>query len=221
MTSPDVTLLVVAKEPKPGRVKTRLSPPCSPTQAARLAEAALADTLAVVATTPATRRLLVLDGAPGPWLPDGFDVVSQRGEGLAERLADAFSHVDGPGFLVGMDTPQITPSLLTEGVRSLLAPGVGAALGPAADGGYWAIGLRAADPEVFRDVPMSVATTGAAQRARLEDLGLDVATLPTLTDVDLYEQAGEIAALAPTGAFAKALTAVDAELAEPAQVSGR
>ncbi|GAB2471058.1 hypothetical protein GCM10027162_78090 [Streptomyces incanus] len=69
------TLLVIAKEPRPGRVKTRLTPPFTPGQAAELAEAALADTLHAVAATPAARRVLVLDGAPGPWLPPGFDVV--------------------------------------------------------------------------------------------------------------------------------------------------
>ncbi|MFC9290815.1 glycosyltransferase, partial [Streptomyces sp. NPDC057052] len=66
------TLLVIAKEPLPGRVKTRLTPPFAPWEAAALAEAALADTLAAVAAAPAVRRRLVLDGAPGPWLPPGL-----------------------------------------------------------------------------------------------------------------------------------------------------
>lgn len=61
-----VDLLVIAKEPRPGRVKTRLTPPFTPQEAAELAEAALADTLAAVAAAPAARRVLVLDGAPGP-----------------------------------------------------------------------------------------------------------------------------------------------------------
>ena len=69
------TLLVIAKEPRPGRVKTRLTPPFTPEEAAALAEAALADTLDAVARTPAERRVLVLDGTPGPWLPAGFEVV--------------------------------------------------------------------------------------------------------------------------------------------------
>lgn len=63
------TLLVIAKEPRPGRVKTRLTPPFSPRQAAALAEAALVDTLLAVAAAPVRRRVLVLDGTPGPWLP--------------------------------------------------------------------------------------------------------------------------------------------------------
>jgi glycosyltransferase A (GT-A) superfamily protein (DUF2064 family) len=67
------TLLVIAKSPAPGRVKTRLTPPCTPEQAARLAGAALSDTLAAAARTRrAARRVLVLDGASGPWLPRDF-----------------------------------------------------------------------------------------------------------------------------------------------------
>jgi len=73
--APDTTLLVIAKQPLPGRVKTRLVPPCTPGQAAALAEAALADTLHTVLAAPARRRVLVLDGEPGPWLPPGFDIV--------------------------------------------------------------------------------------------------------------------------------------------------
>jgi hypothetical protein len=67
----DTTLLVIAKQPVPGRVKTRLVPPCTHEQAAALAEAALADTLRTVLTVPARRRVLVMDGRPGQWLPLG------------------------------------------------------------------------------------------------------------------------------------------------------
>jgi glycosyltransferase A (GT-A) superfamily protein (DUF2064 family) len=88
-------------------------PPCSYEQAAALAEAALADTLHTVLTVPARRRVLVLDGRPGPWLPAGFDVVPQCGGSLDERLARAFAAVPGPALLIGMDTPQVTPDLLT------------------------------------------------------------------------------------------------------------
>ncbi|CAM5579726.1 hypothetical protein SVIOM342S_07620 [Streptomyces violaceorubidus] len=90
------TLLVIAKQPRPGRVKTRLTPPFTPAEAAALAEAALADTLGAVAATPARRRVLVLDGDPGPWLPPGFDVVPQGAGGLDARLADAFAGCAGP-----------------------------------------------------------------------------------------------------------------------------
>jgi rSAM/selenodomain-associated transferase 1 len=199
------TLLVIAKEPRPGRVKTRLTPPYTPEQAAALAEAALADTLAVVAACPARRRVLVLDGRPGRWLPGGIEVVPQEGGGLDERLAAAFARCEGPALLIGMDTPQVTPELL----RPALLPGPGEApdawFGPAADGGFWALGLRRPDPALLRGVPMSTPRTGRVQRARLTGAGLRVRDLPELRDVDTAGDADAVAALAPGGRFAAAL----------------
>ncbi|MCL6731529.1 TIGR04282 family arsenosugar biosynthesis glycosyltransferase [Streptomyces neyagawaensis] len=203
------TLLVIAKEPRPGRVKTRLCPPFTPAEAAALAEAALADTLDAVAATPADRRVLVLDGEPGPWLPPGFDVVPQRGGGLDERLAAAFAGCDGPALLVGMDTPQLTPELMTVDLA-----GCDAYFGPAEDGGFWALGLAAPDPELLRGVPMSTSVTGAVQRARLTAAGLRVRDLPALRDVDTADDAEAVAAVAPHGRFAAELTRLRA-------VSGR
>ncbi|MGW7355024.1 TIGR04282 family arsenosugar biosynthesis glycosyltransferase [Streptomyces sp. NPDC054784] len=189
------TLLVLAKEPVPGRVKTRLTPPYTPEQGAALAAAALADTLALAAAVPARRRVLVLDGAPGPWLPEdaGFEVVPQAAGGLDARIAAAFAGCDGPALLLGMDTPQLTPGLL----RPVTAPdawdGCDAWFGPAADGGFWALGLAEPDPALIRGVPMSVARTGAVQRRRLVDAGLSVRDLPVLRDVDTARDAAEVA----------------------------
>ncbi|MFE5257444.1 TIGR04282 family arsenosugar biosynthesis glycosyltransferase [Streptomyces coelicoflavus] len=196
------TLLVIAKEPCPGRVKTRLTPPFTPAEAAALAEAALADTLAAVAATPARRRVLVLDGAPGPWLPPGFDVVPQCAGGLDERLADAFAGCVGPALLIGMDTPQVTPDLLDVDFRDC-----DAYFGPAEDGGFWALGLARPEPALLRDVPMSTPVTGAVQRGRLLAAGLRVRDLPALRDVDTAADARAVAALAPRGRFAARLAA--------------
>ncbi|MGW3679360.1 TIGR04282 family arsenosugar biosynthesis glycosyltransferase [Streptomyces prasinus] len=194
------TLLVIAKEPRAGRVKTRLTPPFTPGQAAELAEAALADTLHAVAATPASRRVLVLDGAPGPWLPPGFDVVPQCAGGLDERLADAFARCAGPALLIGMDTPQVTPELLTVDFTDCDAH-----FGPAEDGGFWALGLARPDPALLRGVPMSTPETGAVQRGRLLAAGLRVRDLPPLRDVDTAADAHAVAALAPHGRFAARL----------------
>lgn len=190
-------MLVIAKEPVPGRVKTRLVPPCTPWQAAALAEAALADTLHTVLAAPARRRVLVLDGEPGPWLPPGFDIMPQCGGGLDERLAGAFAAVRGPALLIGMDTPQLTPGLLA--VDWEIAD---AWFGPAADGGFWGLGLRAPDAALVRGVPMSTADTGAVQRARLHAAGLRVAELPRLRDVDTAADAVAVARQAPRSRFA-------------------
>ncbi|MBT2472156.1 DUF2064 domain-containing protein [Streptomyces sp. ISL-66] len=197
------TLLVIAKEPVPGRVKTRLTPPFTPVEAARLAEAALADTLAAVARTPADRRILVLEGRPGPWLPPGFEVVPQGAGTLDLRLAAAFAACTGPALLIGMDTPQVTPDLLAVDWSAH-----DAWIGPAADGGFWALGLAAPDPALLRGVPMSTPGTGAAQYERLRAAGLRTGRLPLLRDVDTAEDAHLVAAEAPAGRFAAQLTAI-------------
>ncbi|HWK26280.1 MAG TPA: DUF2064 domain-containing protein [Solirubrobacter sp.] len=198
-------LIVMAKAPAAGRVKTRLCPPCSPAQAATLARAALEDTLAAGARAGAERRVLALDGAPEPWLDRGYEVIAQRGGGFADRLAAAFEDVGGPALLIGMDTPQVTPALLDAG---LAAAARGAVLGLAPDGGYWAIGLPRPDRAVFAGVPMSCATTGALQRARLLARGLPVAALPPLRDVDTFADACAVAATIPRSRFAAALAAM-------------
>ncbi len=175
-------VLVMAKAPVPGRVKTRLCPPCTAVEAAALAEAALADTLEAVAACGAVRRILALDGAPGPWLPPGFQVLPQARGGLDRRLAAAWAAAGGPGVQIGMDTPQVTGTLLDDALAAL--DSCDAALGLAVDGGWWAIALRRPDPSVFLDVPMSTSHTGARQETRLRELGLEVAPLPTLVDLD-------------------------------------
>ncbi|MFK0252784.1 DUF2064 domain-containing protein [Streptomyces sp. NPDC090445] len=193
------SLLVIAKEPVPGRVKTRLTPPFTPAEAAALAEAALADTLAAAAATPADRHVLVLDGTPGPWLPAGFEVVPQSGGGLDERLAAAFAACAGPALLIGMDTPHVTPELLAP---ALDFDTCDAWFGPAVDGGFWALGLADPDPALLLGVPMSVPETGAVQYERLRAAGLRTRLLPRLRDVDTAADAAAVAALAPAGRFA-------------------
>ncbi len=184
-----VSLIVIAKEPLPGVAKTRLIPDLGEEGASRVAEASLTDTLWAVVEAPAARRILVLDGEPGPWLPrvDGreFELIPQRDGGLGDRLAGAFEDSGAaPALLIGMDTPQVTASLLEASIEALSADGVDAVLGPASDGGWWAIGLRDGDPSVFDDVPMSADDTGERQAARLTELGLRFVELEQLRDID-------------------------------------
>lgn len=195
-------LVVMAKAPVAGRSKTRLCPPLSHAQAAALAEAALADTLQAVAWTPAARRVLVLEGEAGAWLPTGFEVIAQRGAGLGERLSNAIDDVGEALLVLGMDTPQITRALLNDTLDLLAEPDTDAVLGPTRDGGYWAIGLAVPDASVFDGVPMSATTTYAAQRARLDKLGLRTHELAQLRDVDTIEDAEAVAAVAPWTGFA-------------------
>ena len=199
-------VVVIAKEPVPGRVKTRLTPPFTPGEAAALAEAALTDTLAAVAATTVARRVLALDGAPGRWLPAGFDVIGQRGAGLDERiawaLADCRVTLPLPVVLIGMDTPQVTPGLLAAAVEPLVSRTADATFGLAEDGGFWLLGLREVDPALILGVPMSRPDTGRRQLARLEQAGLRIRMLPELTDVDTVSEAERIAAVTPGSCFA-------------------
>jgi glycosyltransferase A (GT-A) superfamily protein (DUF2064 family) len=136
-------VLVMAKAPVPGRVKTRLCPPLSYEQAAVVAEAALADTLDAASRCGAQRKVVALDGEPGLWLPAGFEVIAQRAGGLDRRLAGGWADVGGPGLQIGMDTPRITADLLDHCLEETCSPGVTASLGLAGDGGWWAIGCPA------------------------------------------------------------------------------
>ncbi|MGX6602996.1 TIGR04282 family arsenosugar biosynthesis glycosyltransferase [Micromonosporaceae bacterium Da 78-11] len=200
-----MNVIVMAKAPVAGQVKTRLCPPCTPEAAALIAAAALADTLE--ATGP--EAILALSGTAGPELTGGRRVVPQRGVGLGERLVHAFAdgHTPGrPTLLIGMDTPQVTPALLTT-ARQALAD-ADAVLGLATDGGWWALGLH--DPthaEVLRTIAMSTAETGARTRQALLDKGLRVTMLPELCDVDTAGDAYAVAALCrPESRFARAVT---------------
>lgn len=195
------TILVMAKTPVPGRVKTRLCPPFTPEQAAALALAALLDTLDTVLATPAARRVLALAGEPGPWMPGGVEVLPQHGAGLDDRIANALDAVSGPVVLIGMDTPQLTVDQI-----DLSFADHDAWFGPAADGGFWALGLQEPDPALVRGVPMSRPSTGAEQLHRLLRAGLRVGHLPTLRDVDTAADARRVAAAVPDGRFARALT---------------
>jgi glycosyltransferase A (GT-A) superfamily protein (DUF2064 family) len=205
-----VDLLVLAKEPRPGRVKTRLCPPCSPAEAAALAAAALADTLAAAVASGVDRVVVALDGRPGPWLPPGVVVVDQGTGGLDRRLATAWSHARGPALQVGMDTPQLTGAGLAAAGALLDAPAAGVVFGPALDGGWWAVGMRRPDPAIFLGIPTSRPDTRARQRARLAAHHGAVHDLPVLRDVDRYADAVAVAALVPGSRFAAALAGVAA-----------
>lgn len=203
------TVIVLAKQCVPGRVKTRLTPPFSPEEAAELAAASLADTLEAVGRVRADRHLLWFDGrAPAG---TGFDVVQQPAGGLDQRIAAAFDAVQGRAVLIGMDTPQVDPDVL----QSVLDDdGADAWFGRAMDGGFWALGLDGPRDgllrgDLVRGVPMSTAHTGARQLVRLHAARLRVRSLPPLTDVDTIDSARVVAAAAPRSRFGVALERVD------------
>jgi glycosyltransferase A (GT-A) superfamily protein (DUF2064 family) len=202
------TLILIAKEPVPGRVKTRLHPPLSLEQAAELAAAAIDDTLAAVAGLALQRRILLFDGARVPESARGYEVMPQVDGPLDERLAAAFDECAGPTVLIGMDTPQLTVEDLAP-AASAWPDDIDAWFGPANDGGFWALALRHPRGDLLRGVPMSRADTSQLQLQRLHDAGLRVGMLRMLTDVDTYRDALEVAGRAPHTGFARTLSGWD------------
>ncbi|TCP53028.1 hypothetical protein EV191_10590 [Tamaricihabitans halophyticus] len=212
-------LLIVAKAPVPGKVKTRLVPPLSHEAAAELAAACLLDTIDNVRATPGTIPVLALTGdlrdacraAELHGALENLTVLPQRGEGLAERLANAHADLTAqfpclPVLQIGMDTPQASSELLHQAVRALAEPGTDGVLGPASDGGWWALGLRAPlNAGALHDVPMSTQDTGKHTLAALASSGLRIGALPEISDVDTYAQAFEVASKAPSSRFANTL----------------
>ncbi|WP_397545043.1 TIGR04282 family arsenosugar biosynthesis glycosyltransferase [Saccharopolyspora pogona] len=218
MVSP-TALLVVAKAPVPGLVKTRLCPPATHAEAARIAAASLLDTVDAVRRTPGVRPVVALAGdlAEATCSAElrnalrGWTVLGQRGDGFPARLAAAHADTAAahPGLSIvqiGMDTPQVTPELLAAACEAL--DNADAALGPAEDGGWWVAGFRsAADAQLLRGVPTSRSDTGVRTLATLRAAGLRVAALPPLTDVDTMEDAVRVAGLVPNSRFVASLPA--------------
>lgn len=209
MRADEVAVAVLAKQPVPGRSKTRLHPPFSLEEAAELAEAMLADVLDAVAATPAARRVVVLHGEAGGWLPDGFEVLPQRGATHAERIGAAFADLGQPMVLIGMDTPQVTPGSLVRAAE-VLAGGAAAVLGPAADGGWWLSGMLEPAAEPFACVPMSRPDTLVQQRRSFSRFGLAWEELEELADVDDAESARLVARQIPGSRFARLLQELSA-----------
>lgn len=217
-----LTVAVIAKECLPGRVKTRLSPPLSPEDAAHLAQLSLSSTLETVRQLPARDRLLVMDGTPTAGDAKGFVVVPQVSGGLDERLAAICDAASGPLLIIGMDTPQfslhhVAPLLKDWGTGTVVRD---AWLGPASDGGFWALALRKPTGTLIRGVPMSTDTTGAHQLDRLRAAGLTTGMLPELRDMDYFSDAVEIAAGMPGTEFSSAVAQAALLLQNQAPIAG-
>jgi glycosyltransferase A (GT-A) superfamily protein (DUF2064 family) len=201
-----IQILVLAKTPVPGRVKTRLCPPWTLRQAANIAAAALADTIATVTAMPDAVRTLAIDGdLPAP---PGWHRIVQHGTTLAERLAHAYADCRIPGLpslLIGMDTPHLSATDLVAAGRALATSD--AVLGLAEDGGWWALGLQdSGHAALLRDIPTSAPDTGEATLQALRRHGVAVAMLPVMRDVDTAEDAHAVAGLCPPESlFARAV----------------
>ncbi len=199
--------VMMAKAPRVGAVKTRLTPLLTIAEAATLSRCFIRDMAAnigeltddrrhvgVVAFTPAGDEAVFSD-----LLPSRFYLLIQRGTDLGERLRqaaeDLFSAGCGAVCLINSDSPTLPRSILSDAAAELRPPGDRVVLGEATDGGYYLIGLKKPQAHLFHQIDWSTPRVFAQTVARANEIKLDVARLPTWYDVDdwaslllLYEE---------------------------------
>jgi rSAM/selenodomain-associated transferase 1 len=178
---------IFAKQPQPGRVKTRLCPPLTPLQAAELYRCSLQETVDLAARGAWTRMLFYR--GERRYFRNSFPDVpltEQRGADLGERLAEAFASRFAEGarkvVIIGSDSPDLPPTLIGEAFAALNQ--YDAVVAPADDGGYVLIGLRRNVPELFTDIPWSTDRVLAVTRQRMTEQRLSFLKLPGWYDLD-------------------------------------
>ena len=187
-----IAVLIMAKQPVPGTVKTRLQPVLSDSDIAALYDGFLRDRISqvrslrgvipVIGYTPAAGRPYFTELAPD------FVLLPQHGDGLSTRLTCLFQHLLGMGHDGVIATDSDSPTLPTEhlqcAVDRLTDPGADVVLGPSDDGGYYLIGLRRGYPALFDGMPWSTPQVYDETLRRAEALGVRVTALPRWYDVD-------------------------------------
>lgn len=201
-------VVLMAKAPVAGKVKTRLSPPLDPRESAALYACMLGDTAAEIITLARVRRYLFLDppgsadslrGAPFT----SFERFPQRGKDLGDRMLDAAATAFRRGatrvVIVGGDCPALAAGRLRRAFREL-REGADAVIGPSADGGYYLVGLARPDERLFRKLAWGTSTVLADTVARCRALSIPFSFLPPETDVDTGEELNALAEWARTHA---------------------
>jgi uncharacterized protein len=187
---------LMAKAPLAGQVKTRLVPPLTAREAAELNICFLRDMTANIASireTEAISGLVVY--TPTGWesafdgvLPEGFELLAQRGISLGERLCNATDDLLKQGYaavcLINSDSPTLPKSILIRAIESLAADGDRVVLGAAEDGGYYLIGLKHVHTNLFNRIAWSTSDVLARTRQRAAEIDLPVELLPPWYDVD-------------------------------------
>src|SRR5207237_524567 len=188
-------LAVMTKAPRAGQVKTRLVPPLTPDEAAKLNICFLRDPAAAITTAcGATARPVAVYtplGAESAYidiLPREFELLPQRGDGFGERLAFAAADLFQCGFtsvcLIDSDSPTVSADVYAQAVEQLSGPNNHVVLGPSDDGGYYLIGIKRNHPELFERIDWSTERVFDQTRQRIQEIKLEVSLLPTGYDVD-------------------------------------
>ena len=200
MTRTDA-LILLAKAPIPGKVKTRLCPPFAGKEAAALYACLLEDTAAEMARLRRVHRYLFFSppGSERFFRGDPFSVfepLPQSGGNLGERMENAFRTVYARGFprvvLVGADCPVLSASLVRAAFREL-SSSAGAVFGPSDDGGFYLIALSSNDPSLFRGVDWGTASVLSEVSLRCRTSGIPYALLPPGFDIDTVDDVTALA----------------------------
>jgi rSAM/selenodomain-associated transferase 1 len=230
MTGARCAVAIMAKAPRQGEVKTRLVPPLSTTEAAALGAAFIRDSadniLAAAEAAPIEGYVAYSppDSAElfAALLPAAIRLLPSRRIGLGESLLDAATELLAAGYgavcLVNADSPTLPTALLVEAVRALASPGDRIVLGPAADGGYYLIGLKQPHRRLFEDIAWSTERVLRQTIDRATEIGLETMTLPEWYDVDdvasLRQLHSELNSRDPVGYAAPHTAAVLQRLAD-------
>lgn len=183
-------LLVFAREPIAGEVKTRLASEIGSAAAACVYRQLLDYTLRVASKVGCEVELLLAEVPRTDWSRKiGFPVRSQIGKSLGERILNALMGAFREGatrtLVIGSDCPYLSAHHLREGFVALQKSRV--VLGPAGDGGYWLIGQRMPAVDIFSGISWSHPSTLAQTRARLRELAIGWEELELLDDIDTGE----------------------------------
>lgn len=188
-------LIIFAKLPVPGRVKTRLIPPLTAVEAGRLYECMLRDTLCRTSRLAGMDHMLFYADEPGaePFfrqLAPSYPLFPQQGKDLGERMANAFDTAFTHGYqgvaIIGSDSPDL-PLAFIENAFANLTNGKAAVFGPSEDGGYYLVALGEMHAELFRGIEWSRNDVLAKSLGKAAEAGIRVALLPGWYDVDTIE----------------------------------
>ncbi|MDX2474638.1 MAG: TIGR04282 family arsenosugar biosynthesis glycosyltransferase [Candidatus Krumholzibacteria bacterium] len=190
------TLIIFTRFPEPGRTKTRLMPELGANGAAALHRALVERTLHTVRQASETRDVVLEihhTGEVAPmqaWLGAEWKYRPQAAGDLGARMLASLAAADGPAVLIGTDCPDLTPEILVGAFAAL--PQNDVVLGPAADGGYYLVGMNSARPEIFVDIPWGGAQVLSSTRDRLAQAGLRWHELAILSDIDRPEDLARV-----------------------------
>lgn len=198
-------IVIAAKPPVPGKVKTRLSPPLSLDQSAQLYECFLVDTINTVAAIKKIDRFVAfypevsakdlsfanvtsVSGSSQNDLLTDFTLIIQKGIDLGERLISVFEQLFSSGYdsvtIIGSDSPNLPAAFIKRSLNNLKKSNIDVTLGPCKDGGYYLIGLKALYGDIFKAISWSTSSVFDETIKKIKNLGLGVSVLPEWYDID-------------------------------------